>query len=102
GELRAPAQPPGPGQVNNQVQVAAGEVEELAAPADVADDQPRQLAQGRVERLQHRERCRFGAGDDVPAGTLAQEGGQRLHFWQFGHVTEFTDQVTRSTRSGNA
>jgi len=52
-----------------------GEIEELAMPADVADNQPGQLGQWRIERLEHRERRCLGAGDDVPAGTLAQEGG---------------------------
>jgi hypothetical protein len=64
-------------------------------PADVTDDRRGQRGERRIERLQYRERRRLGTRDGVPAGTLTQEGGQRLYFRQFGHVSEFTDQKAR-------
>src|SRR5215469_15335127 len=59
-------------------------------PAYIADDQPGERGQGRVEGLQDRERRGLGTRDGMPAGAFTQEGGQRLHLRQFRHAREST------------
>ena len=96
GQVVAPAQPAGAGQVHDQVQApVGGHVEELAVPADAGDHVAGERGQRRVERLQDRERGRVGPGDGVSGGVLAQEGGQRLYFRQFRHVLQSATYASR-------
>ena len=83
--LVAPADPAGAGQVDHDVQVARGDVEELAVPGHVADREPAQGICRRVERLER------GEGDDAqpvddttlqPTVEVGREGGD---FRKFGH-----------------
>src|SRR5215469_7402766 len=64
-------------------------------PAYIADDQPGERGQGRVEGLQDRERRCLGTRDGMPAGAFTQEGGQRLHLRQFRHARESTFETPR-------
>ena len=88
GQVVAPAQPAGPGQVRDQVQaLVGGQVQELAVPADLGDHLSGEGRQRGIERLQHRERGGVGTRDGMADRVLAQEGGQRLHFRQFRHAS---------------
>ena len=90
GQVVAPAQPAGPGQVHDQVKALVGdEVQELAVPAHLGDHLAAEVGERRIERLQHRERGRVGPRDGVACGVTAQEGGQRLYFRQFRHASKF-------------
>jgi len=73
--ILAPAQPACPRQVDNKVQVTAGQVEELPMPPDIRDGEPGERGERGVEGLQHGERGRFGPGDHAAAGACAQESG---------------------------
>ena len=54
--LVAPADPAGPGEVDDEVQPAGVDVEELAVPGDVLDERALERVQRRVEGLQRAER----------------------------------------------
>ncbi len=86
GELVRPAQPAGPRQMGDQVQLARLQPEVLAPAVGAGDGLPVQRRDRRVERLEHREGRHVDAPDGQPDGVPAQVVGQRFDLGKFGHT----------------
>ena len=63
------------------------EVEELPVPGDAGDLEPLQRRDRRVVGLQDAERSEVHARDHAADRALGEEGGQRLHLRQLGHLS---------------
>ena len=72
-------------QVHDQVQPADADVEELAVPRDVVDQQPLERAQRRVEGLERAERRDVHRRDRVAVEPAPEVEGQGFHLGQLGH-----------------
>ena len=84
--LVAPADPARPGEVDDQVDAARVDVEELAVPRDVVDQRAVQRVQRRVEGLQRAERGQVDAADRAADQTTAQVLDEGFDLGQLGHL----------------
>ncbi len=85
GELVAPPQPSGPGEVHHQVQPADVEVQELPAPSHSLHQQPREGAHRRIEGLQHVHRDDVDPHHGPPDGTFGEQVDDRLYLGKLRH-----------------
>ena len=83
--LLSPPQPPGPRQVDHQVDALRRDVQELPVPLHVVDQQPHQRRDRRVIRLQRTDRGDVRPHESPPDGALPQEPRQRLNLRQLRH-----------------
>jgi hypothetical protein len=71
--------------VDDQVQAADVEVEELPVPAHPVDQEPLEGAERRVEGLERAERRQVDRRDRVAGQPALEVEGQRFHLGQLGH-----------------
>jgi hypothetical protein len=95
GDRVAVVQPAGPGQVDDQVQVAGDDVEELPEPPGSGDLLTVQRGRRRVEGLQRADRGDVDPLDATTDHPLAQVRRERLDLRQFGHATTVPSTLRR-------
>ncbi len=83
--LVIPAKPAGLGEVKDQVQPVAVDVDELAVPPDPGDHQAVEGLRGGGVGLEHGERSELDGGDGVVDDPLGQEVDERLDLGQLRH-----------------
>ncbi len=94
-----PAQPSGAGEVDDEVDLADGQVEELAVPADGGDRAALDGGQRRIVGFQDVERDRHRAGHLLADEVAGEEFAQCLDLWEFGHVFQLMPVWSDSVRA---
>ncbi len=99
---RPPADPPGAGEVDHQVQPGGADVEELPVPGDAVDDQPVEGGQRRVEGLQRAERRDVDAHDRTVGEPTAQVQREAFDLGELGHGSVYGGQPASESSSGRS
>jgi hypothetical protein len=75
--------------VDHQVEAVDVEVQELAVPRHPGDRQAAERGHRRVVGLERGDGENIDPRDGVADRALAQEDGERLDLWQFGHASQY-------------